>query len=223
MAGQLNRSEGPLVVGLTGGIAAGKSAVARLFCELGAVHMDADQLARQVVAQDPGLLEAMVRAFGEGIVSVDGTLDRARLGSIVFNDPEARARLETLTHPAIAARARQELEVLGGAGQSAPIVYEAALLVETGRYRELDCLVVVVADMDVRLRRLMERDGFSEAEADQRFAAQMPQEEKARLADYIIDNSGPLDQTRPQVEDIWDDITSAVTGDGEGGQLKDET
>ena len=208
------QKECALVLGLTGGIAAGKSVVARLFCELGAVHMDADQLARKVVAEDPGLLEAMVRAFGEEIVSADGTLDRARLGSIVFDDPEARARLEALTHPAIAARARQELKSLAGAGPSAPILYEAALLVETGRYRELDRLVVVVADMDVRLRRLMERDGFTEAEAAQRFAAQMPQEEKARLADYIIDNSGPLDQTRPQVKDIWEDIASARTSDG---------
>lgn len=202
----------PPVIGLTGGIAAGKSAVARLFCELGALHLDADQLARRVVAEDAGLLEAMVQAFGEQIRTAQGTLDRAVLGRMVFSDAEARGRLEALTHPAIAARASVELEALRRAGHRAPVIYEAALLVETGRHNDMDLLVVVVADMAARLRRLTERDGFTEAEATQRFAAQMPQEDKAALADYVIDNTGPLDQTRRQVKIIWDKITAAAAG-----------
>jgi len=192
------------IIGLTGGIASGKSAVAGMFCELGASHLDADQLARQVVSEDPALLEAMVQEFGEGIRAADGGLDRAALGEIVFADAAARARLEALTHPAIIARARRELEALRGEG--APVIYEAALLVETGRYQELDLLVVVVANMEVRRERLTKRDGLTPAEAEQRFAAQLPQEEKAALADHVIDNSGPLQQTRKQVEQIWRDL-----------------
>ena len=193
-----------LTMGLTGGIASGKSTVARIFCELGALHLDADQLARQVVNEDPALLQALVREFGAAIRDGQGGLDRAALGRVVFADAEARARLEAMTHPAIIARARRELSALRGRG--APVIYEAALLVETGRYLELDLLVVVVANMEVRRQRLMQRDGLSPEEVEQRFAAQLPQEQKAALADHVIDNSGSLQETRTQVEQVWREI-----------------
>ena len=193
-----------LTMGLTGGIASGKSTVARIFCELGALHRDADQLARQVVNEDPALLQALVREFGAAIRDGQGGLDRAALGRRVFADAEARARLEAMTHPAIIARARRELSALRGRG--APVIYEAALLVETGRYLELDLLVVVVANMEVRRQRLMQRDGLSPEEVEQRFAAQLPQEQKAALADHVIDNSGSLQETRAQVEQVWREI-----------------
>ena len=193
-----------LTMGLTGGIASGKSTVARIFCELGALHLDADQLARQVVNEDPALLQALVREFGAAIRDGQGGLDRAALGRVVFADAEARARLEAMTHPAIIARARRELSALRGRG--APVIYEAALLVETGRYLELDLLVVVVANMEVRRQRLMQRDGLSPEEVEERFAAQLPQEQKAALADHVIDNSGSLQETRTQVEQVWREI-----------------
>ncbi len=196
------------MVGLTGGIAAGKSTVAKMFGELGAPHLDADQLARVVVAKDEGLLARLVEAFGPEILSQEGRLDRKALGRLVFSDEEARRRLEMLTHPAIAAAAGRELEALASQSGGLPVIYEAALLVEVGRERDLDLLVVVVARDEVRLERLMRRSRLTEEEARQRFAAQLPQEEKAAKADYVIDNSGALDQTREQVRQVWEAIVA---------------
>lgn len=217
MGTQSDRRGRSLIVGLTGGIAAGKSAVAEMFVRLGAAHLDADQLARRVVAEDPGLLASLVMAFGEEILDDAGRLHRAALGRVVFSDPTARERLEALTHPAIAAAAARDLEALAAGSDGRPVLYEAALLVEVGRAGEMDRLVVVVADEQARLRRLMARSGLSEQEARQRFAAQLPQEEKAALADYVIDNSGSLDETREQVRQVW--AALLAQGGAPGGQM----
>jgi dephospho-CoA kinase len=198
-----------LLVGLTGGIASGKSTVARIFGELGAALIDADEVAREVVDGDPVVLEGIVRAFGTSVLDPSGRLDRRALGAIVFADPEARRRLEALTHPAIVARsdalARGHLEV----GRRV-VVYEAALLVETRRHLAMDLLVVVVAEEAVRLERLIARNQLSKEEALSRIASQMPQAQKAEAADFVVDNSGPLEETRRRVEEVWGEIQRAL-------------
>jgi dephospho-CoA kinase len=192
----------PLLVGLTGGIAAGKSTVATLFANLGAARVDADEVAHEITAAGSETLGQLVQVFGAEILDPAGNLDRARLGAIVFADAEARHRLEALTHPAIAAVARARIEALHHAGHRV-VVYEAALLVESGRQREMDLLVVVIADDEVRMRRLMERSQLSREAAERRLAAQLPQSAKAAAADFVIDNSGPRQQTRARVQEVW--------------------
>jgi dephospho-CoA kinase len=193
---------GVFVVGLTGGIAAGKSTVAAILVELGVPVIDADQLARELTGPGSETLRALGESFGGEILTAEGTLDRVALGRIVFADPAARRRLEMITHPAIQAESRRRIEELARAGHRV-VAYEAALLCETGRDRELDRLLVVTADDQRRIERLMARSSLSRAEAEARLEAQMPQAEKAALADYLIDNSGSLEQTREQVEQVW--------------------
>lgn len=196
----------PKLIGITGGIAAGKSTVARLFRELGGAVLDADALAREVTAPGSETLARIVESFGSDLLGPRGELDRARLGALVFDDPQARLRLEQIVHPAIAAAAEVRIAALAGEGHRY-VFYEAALLVETGRYRQMDALVVVTAKDELRIRRLIERAGISRGEARKRLAAQAPEAEKVRLADYLVDNSGSVEQTRTQVEAIWRRIT----------------
>jgi dephospho-CoA kinase len=196
-----------MLLGLTGGIAAGKSTVAGMLRELGAAVLDADQLARQVVERDPALRQRLAAEFGDGVLAADGSLDRQQLGRLVFADAGARRRLEALTHPAIAAEAERRVAELREVEGAAIVVYEAALLVETGRHRQMDRLLVVVADDELRVRRLMRRSGLSEAQARQRLASQLPQEQKARQAHYVVDNSGSLDHTRRRVWQVWSELT----------------
>lgn len=197
----------PKLIGITGGIGAGKSLVADLFRQAGGVVVDADLLAREVTAPGSEALKEIVESFGRRVLDERGRLDRAELGRIVFENLEARRRLEAITHPAIASAARARFEALGRQGHRL-LFYEAALLVETGRHREMDALVVVRADDEVRIQRLMRRDNISREEVEKRLAAQAPQVEKVAVADYLIDNSGSVEQTRAQVEEIWRRITS---------------
>ena len=196
------------LVGLTGGIASGKSTVARFFAELGAPLVDADQLAREVVAPGTAGLEAIARRWPDTVQG--GVLDRSKLGAYVFADPAQRAELNAITHPLIAAEAMKRTAALGERGEPAAI-YEAALIVENGLDRGVDGLIVVSVPPAVQLRRLVERDGLSEADAQRRLAAQAPLEEKLRKATWIVDNSGALEFTRTQVGDIWRRV---VSGEG---------
>lgn len=200
-----------LVVGLTGGIAAGKSTVARMFHGLGAPVLDADDLAREVTARGSETLRHLTEEIGEKILDGAGELDRKALGRLVFSDPGVRARLEAIIHPVIARVARERIAELARDGHSL-VIYEAALLVETGRHREMDRLVVVTAGDAARIARLMARDGLERAQAEARLAAQLPQRQKEALADYVIDNSGPLAQTRARVESVW----RALRADADG-------
>jgi dephospho-CoA kinase len=190
------------VHGLTGGIACGKSTVSRLLAERGAVVIDADALAREVVALGtPGLAE-VVAAFGADVLRADGTLDRERLGARVFAEPEARARLNAITHPRIAQTSFERIAAARESG--APlVVYDAALLFESGRGDLFRPVVVVTAPREVQLARLMRRDGLSAEAAAARIDSQMPVAEKAARADHVIDNGGALAQTEAQVEALW--------------------
>ncbi len=187
------------VWGLTGNIACGKSAVERLLRDAGLPVIDADVVAREVVEPGQPALVAIEQRFGPSVIGREGRLDRPALGRIVFSDPQARKALEAITHPAIGAAIAQQ--VMGFAAQGHEhIVVSAALMVESGSYRNYAGLLVVTCPPDEQLRRLLARDELTEAEARARIDSQMPQEEKAAHADCVIDNGGDREATARQVQ-----------------------
>lgn len=187
-----------MVLGITGGIASGKSTVAAMFAACGAVVVSADQLARDVVAPGSPTLALLVDAYGPGILAPGGVLDREALARLVFADPPARARLNAMTHPAIARLAEARLAELRR--DKVPlVVYEAALLFEAGAEKRVDRVLTVVVDPAVQRQRLAGRDQLGAAEIQARLAAQWPQAEKVARADFVIDNSGTPEETRRQV------------------------
>jgi dephospho-CoA kinase len=190
------------ILGLTGGIASGKSLVARILRELGVPVVDADELARRVVEPGQPALADLVAEFGPGVLAADGTLDRKALAALVFGDEARRRRLNAITHPRIAALSQQEIARHAAAG--APVViYEAPLLVENGIHRALDGLIVVSATPEQQLARAQARDGMDVAAARARIASQLPLADKLAAATYVIDNSGTPEATRAQVEAMW--------------------
>jgi len=185
----------PRLIGLTGGIACGKSAVERFLNDCGATVIDADQLARAVVAPGSDGLREVVDAFGPHLLLDTGALDRTALGALVFAAAEARAQLNDILHPRIAAASQQAIAAAFAAG--APlIVYSAALLVEGGTHRGFDGLLVVTCSPALQRARLASRDGLSQEEIDQRLAAQMPLADKAAAATWLLHNDGSLDDLR---------------------------
>ncbi|MEZ4467863.1 MAG: dephospho-CoA kinase [bacterium] len=191
-----------MIIGLTGGIACGKSTVARLLVARGAALVDADQLARALVEPGTPALAAIEAAFGASVITADGRLDRPRLGALVFADPQERARLDAIMGPALAAESARQLTRAAEAG--APlVVYDAALIVEWGQADRFRPLVVVWAPPEVQIARLMARDGLDRAAAQARIASQLPIAEKMRLADHLIDNGGTPRPPPPRVEALW--------------------
>ncbi|MFW5877131.1 MAG: dephospho-CoA kinase [Myxococcota bacterium] len=188
-------------VGLTGGIASGKSTVARMFEGLGVPVVDADAIARQVVEPGQPAHEEIRREFGDGVLAPDGSIDRQKLGAIVFDDREARAKLNAITHPRIAERSGERMTELQK-GDHPYVLYEAALLVENGAYKAFDALVVVAADRPTQVGRLGARDGLDATQARARMDSQLPLEHKVEVADYVIQNDGDLDETERQVRDV---------------------
>jgi dephospho-CoA kinase len=190
-----------LRVGLTGGIAAGKSIVARQLADLGAVIIDSDQLAREVVEPGTAGLAAIRRRFGDDILLPDGGLDRAKMAQIVFADPKARADLNAIVHPLVRAEATR-LATL--APSDAVVVQVIPLLVETGQQDNFDRIVVVDLPEQTQLDRLMQRDHLTEEQARARIAAQASRAERLAIADDVIDNSGTPVQTAHQARELWD-------------------
>jgi dephospho-CoA kinase len=193
-------------VALTGGIASGKSMVATELAARGAIVIDADVLAREVVEPGTSALAAIIDRFGADVLS-DGRLDRARLAEIVFADPLARRDLERIVHPAVRARAA-ELERVAGA--AAVVVHVIPLLVETGQQEDFDLVVTVDVDHETQIQRLMTRNGFTRAEAESRVAAQASREDRRIAADVVLDNTGSVTQLREQVDALWAELSSAV-------------
>jgi dephospho-CoA kinase len=191
-----------LLVGLTGGIASGKSTVSRQLAALGCVVVDADLLAREVVQPGEPAWQAVVDAFGRDVLRPDGTLDRGRLGALVFADPARRARLEAITHPAIHARREARLAALAAEGFAGLVIQDAALLIEVGGAAHVDRVVVVYCTEACQLERLVARDGLEEAEARRRIASQLPLAEKVRLAHYVVDSSDSREETAAQVRAV---------------------
>jgi dephospho-CoA kinase len=197
-----------LLVGLTGGIATGKSTVSEMLRELGAEIIDADRLAREVVEPGQPAFKQIVAEFGAGIVGADGALDRKKLGAIVFADPERRKRLEALTHPAIRARFQARLDELAAQGFEGLVFFDAPVMIESGNYKHMDRMVVVVTDDATQMARLRARDGTDDAEGRRKIASQMPLAEKAKLADHVIDNSGDREATAAQVRRVVAALTT---------------
>ncbi|MFF7067764.1 dephospho-CoA kinase [Streptomyces pseudovenezuelae] len=192
-----------LKVGLTGGIGAGKSEVSKLLVEHGAVLIDADRIAREVVAPGTPGLAAVVEAFGEDVLAEDGSLDRPRLGSVVFADPERLAVLNSIVHPLVGARS-QELE--SAAAEDAVVVHDVPLLTENGLAPLYDLVIVVDASPETQLDRLVGLRGMTEQDARARMAAQATREKRLEIADIVIDNDVPLDELRRRVRDVWGDL-----------------
>jgi dephospho-CoA kinase len=199
-----------LRVGLTGSIAVGKSFVASVLAELGCHVLDADQTAREVVSVGTPGLRALVEAFGVEVLREDGTLDRAGLGALVFADESQRQRLNSILHPFIIAAQDQELRRWEAEDPRGIGVIDAALMIESGGYRRFDKLIVVHCSPAIQLERLMARNGLTREEAASRIAAQMPQEEKKRYADYLIDTSEGFDETRRQAALVYNALKGEI-------------
>lgn len=188
-----------LKVGLTGSIAVGKTTVCNEFRRLGCYVIDADHTARDVVRRGTPGLAMLAAEFGPGIIGSDGELDRAALAAIVFDDEKARLRLNSIVHPLVIEAQDEWLRRTAERDPEGIAIVDAALMIESGGYRRFDKLIVVWCEPDVQLRRLMERDGLSRSDALKRIQAQMPQEEKKKYADILIDTSAGIEETRSQV------------------------
>jgi dephospho-CoA kinase len=193
-----------LRIGLTGNIAVGKSCVSARFAALGAAVIDADHISRELMEQGAPVYSRVVKEFGTKILRHDGTIDRRRLGNIVFASEDKRRLLESITHPAIHAAIDRKIAELEKASKI--IIVEAALMIETGGYREYDRLIVVSCSPAMQLSRLMTRDLLTESGAKTRIAAQMPTDEKVCFADYVIDASGSIESTMDQVNIIYKNL-----------------
>jgi dephospho-CoA kinase len=193
---------GGRVLGLTGGIASGKSSVSRMLAGLGARVVDADQIARQIVEPGRPAFRAIVRRFGKSVLTPEGSLDRRALGRIVFSNEGKRRELNQITHGRINRAARAEIRRALAEGARL-VIYDAALIVENGWQKKLDGLIVVSVPERVQLERLVRRDGLDRRSALDRVRSQLPLAERLAVADFVIDNSGSLEQTRAQVEKLW--------------------
>ena len=196
------------VVGLTGGIASGKSTVARMFVELGARLVDADLLARQVVEPDKPAWGEIADHFGEGGLNPDRTLNREKLAEIIFRDPDERRVLNDISPPRIGAEMLDLIQRFQREG-AAVVLIDAALLLESPATNWIRPVVVVTAEEEVRAERIMERDGLSQEQALARIRSQMREDERKTRADYVIDNSGSLEDLQDRVEEVWIELLSS--------------
>jgi dephospho-CoA kinase len=201
-----------LRVGLTGSIGVGKSFVASVFVELGCHVLDADQTAREVVMPGTEGLKALVEAFGKEILNTDGTLDRKQLGTLIFADPSQRERLNQILHPFIITRQDGIMNAWEAEDPDGIGIIDAALMIESGGYQRFGKLIVVHCRPEVQLERLMLRDKLSRDEALRRINSQMPQEEKQKFADYLIDTSDGYESTRAQTEAINQKLIRVIRG-----------
>jgi len=199
-----------LLIGLTGNIATGKSTVARMLADLGATVIDADRVAHEVMRAGTAVHAAILAAFGPEIVRTDGEIDRARLGALVFADPNALARLERIVHPAVTAEVARRI----AEAPTPVVVVEAIKLIEAGMAERCDSLWVTTCPSELQVQRLMADRRLSREEAELRVRAQPPQEEKVARADVVIDTGGSLAQTRAQVEMAWERLVRPVEGKG---------
>jgi dephospho-CoA kinase len=195
-----------LHVGLTGNIACGKSYASKILAELGAHVIDADLVVHKLLASGTKTYDGILRAFGEGILNQNREIDRKKLARIVFFDSEKRASLNRLVHPEVGTEILRLIYELEQSASSGIIIVDAALMIETGNYRMYHRLIVVACDPALQISRLMSRDGLGEKEARARIESQMPIDDKRKLADYVIDTSGTMKQTRDQAEAIYRDL-----------------
>ncbi|GAB3578572.1 hypothetical protein GCM10027406_14990 [Leifsonia lichenia] len=194
------------LIGLTGGIASGKSTIARRLAEHGAVVVDADRIAREVVEPGTPALARIAETFGPGVIAADGSLNRPALGAIIFADEDARLKLNAITHPAVLATSTERFRAAGEADPDAVVVYDVPLLVESANEYPFDLVVVAHASAATRIRRLVELRGTDEEEARRRVGSQATDEERLAVADVVIDTDGSLEQTIAQTDALWDGL-----------------
>lgn len=201
------------LIGLTGGIASGKSVVGKRLAELGAVHIDADLLARQVVEPGTPALALIAEQFGAGVIAADGSLDRPALGAIVFADADRREALNAITHPAVWQTAKELIAAAEADDPHSIVVYDVPLLVEAaeGRPMSFDSIVVVQADLGTRIQRMVELRGMSGEEATRRLDAQATDAQRLAIADVVIDNNGTLERTLEQADQLWSMVKALRT------------
>jgi len=197
------------VVGLTGGIASGKSEAAKIFRKLGARVIDADVVSRAVMRPQTVCWQKVTAAFGKEILNDDSTIDREKLAGIVFSDRHKRLQLNSLVHPAIIDQIEGLLARIQKAEPDALVIIDAALLVETGIYRRCDKLIVLCAQEETQIKRLVERDGMSRKEAQKRIDAQLPLGEKVNVADYLVKNEGSLETLQREVRGVFQSLLSS--------------
>jgi len=200
-----------LLVGLTGGIATGKSLVSEILRGLGTYIIDADKIAREVVEpQKPAWLE-IVEFFGKDIINKDRTINRKRLGEIVFNDPLKKRKLEEIVHPRVIEEENRMLKEYLKIKPDGIVIIDAALLIEAGSHKRVDKLIVVYADKETQTKRLMERDGLSRTDAEKKIASQLPLDKKVKMADFVIDNSKGIEETQRQTIDIFNKLRDRIS------------
>ncbi|HRU41016.1 MAG TPA: dephospho-CoA kinase [Candidatus Diapherotrites archaeon] len=195
-----------MVIGLTGGIASGKSTVSAKLKEFGAAVIDADLLARDVVRKGEIAYNKIVQCFGEDILLPGGDIDRKKLGNIVFSDKEKLALLNSITHPEIINRMKERIQELKAEGAKV-IVVDAAILIEMGLHKYVDSVWVVTVDRETQIKRLIERDKFEYREAENRINSQFTNEVRKKYADVVIDNSKPIEEVEKGLEELWNSIT----------------
>lgn len=205
-AGPAPKLPGMLKVGLTGGIGAGKSEVSRLLVERGAVLVDADRIAREVVAPGTEGLAAVVAEFGADVLDSDGALDRPKLGAIVFADPARLAALNAIVHPLVGARSAELERAAADAAGDTVVVHDVPLLTENGLAPLYDVVVVVDASPETQLDRLVGLRGMTVDDARARMAAQATREQRLEIADLVVDNDGPLEKLAPRVDEVWQEL-----------------
>ena len=196
-------------VGLTGGIASGKSTVSAILAELGAVVIDADKLAREVVEKGTPGLAAVVEAFGDDLLTADGDLDRPAMGALVFNDEAKRRVLEGIVHPLVFERI---VALEEGAPADAVVVHDIPLLAESGRADTFDAVIVVDAPPETQVERMLRDRGWTREDAESRIASQASREDRLAIATYVVDNTGSLEDLRRRIEQIYVDLTDAARG-----------
>ncbi len=198
-----------LKVGLTGGIASGKSTVGLMFAELGCHLIDSDKITHRLFEPGEAVHSAVVQAFGPRVLAPDGRIDRKVLAELVFNDPRARSTLNSLVHPAVIHRQQEWLKEVETKDPQGIAIVDAALMIEVGTYKNYEKVIVVTCTPEIQKARLRERSGLSEEEIEARIRSQMSMEEKVKYADYVIDNSGERSETRRQVQEVYRQLDQA--------------
>lgn len=201
-----------LRVGLTGGLASGKTSVGRAFEDLGCLVIRNDELGHEVLKPGGEAYQGVLQEFGSGILNADGTIDRRKLARIVFHDPARLDKLNALVHPPVRARTRKLLDEYERAHPDGIAIVEAAILIETGSYRDYAKLIVAVCSLEQQIERAMARDGATREEVLERLSRQMPLEEKMKYADFVIDTSGPKEATLAQVRRVYESLKELARG-----------
>jgi len=205
-----------LIVGLTGGVASGKTAVSQVLREEGAYIIDADQIARELVQPDKPAWNELIRAFGKEILQEDGSIHRRKLADKVFTEPQQRKVLNQILHPRIEEEMDRRIKEIGQKDPEAIVVIDAPLLVELGMHRKVDRLIVVTSTQMQQMERLKERDGRSSEEALRVLSSQMPVEEKVKLADFVIRNEGSLEETKKRAKEVFKELKRVMLQKNEG-------